>query len=210
LLYPLLAGRRTVGNRESGIGNPRLNPTSGGGILDFLAARAIVPQFPVPSSQFPVPSGVPDSRKQVSEFISRFDPAIAKLVRAARAKLRKRFPTAIELVYDNYNALAIGFGPTEKTSDAILSLAVYARGVNLYFLRGATLPDRDRLLEGKGTQGRFLRLTSAAQLDDPKVSALVDVAAAHGRIPMAVKARGYTIVKSVSAKQRPRRPNRST
>ena len=151
-----------------------------------------------------------DARRQVGAFVAKFDPAIAKLVRAARAKLRKRLPTAIELVYDNYNALAIGFGPTERTRDAILSLAVYARGVNLYFIHGATLPDREHLLEGNGTQGRFMRLTSAAQLDDPKVSALISVAVAHGRVPMAPSGRGGTIVKSVSAKQRPRRPTNST
>ena len=148
----------------------------------------------------------PDPRKQVAEFIARFDPAIAKLVRATRSKLRKRLPTAIELVYDNYNALAIGFGPTEKTSDAVLSIAVYARGVNLYFIHGASLPDPDGLLEGNGTRGRFLRLTSAAQLDEPKTAALVKRAVAHARVPMAPSARGYTIVKSISAKQRPRRP----
>lgn len=152
----------------------------------------------------------PDARTQVDQFIAKFDPAIAKLVRAARAKLRKRLPTAIELVYDNYNALAIGFGPTEKTSDAILSLAVYARGVNLYFIHGATLPDRDKLLEGNGRQGRFLRLTDATQLNEPRISALIDIAVAHGPVPMAPKGRGYTVIKSVSAKQRPRRPERST
>ena len=150
------------------------------------------------------------TRTQVAAFISRFDPAVAKLARAARTKLRKLLPTAIELVYDNYNALAIGFGPTERTSDAVLSVAVYARGVNLYFMYGASLPDPDGLLEGNGTQGRFLRLTNAAQLDDRKVVALVKRAVSHGRVPMALSGRGYTIVKSISAKQRPRRPPRAT
>jgi hypothetical protein len=46
--------------------------------------------------------------KQLAGFIARFDPQVAKLVRAARVVLRKRWPTAVELVYDNYNALAIG------------------------------------------------------------------------------------------------------
>ena len=146
--------------------------------------------------------------KQVAGFIVKFDPSIAKLTRACRSEIRKRYPAAIELVYDNYNALAIGFGPTERTSDAILSLAVYARGVNLYFIHGASLPDRDRLLEGNGKQGRFMRLANAAQLDDPKVSALIGLAAARSRVPMAPTGRGSTIVKSVSAKQRPRRPAR--
>ena len=148
--------------------------------------------------------------KQVAGFIARFDPAVAKLARGARTKLRKLLPTAFELVYDNYNALAIGFGPTERTSEAIVSVAVYARGVNLYFIRGASLPDPDELLEGDGNQGRFMRLTSASQLDDPKVIALVERAVAYGRVPMARTSRGVTIVKSISAKQRPRRPSRGT
>ena len=148
--------------------------------------------------------------KQVAGFIARFDPAVAKLARGARTKLRKLLPTAFELVYDNYNALAIGFGPTERTSEAIVSVAVYARGVNLYFIRGASLPDPDGLLEGDGNQGRFMRLTNASQLDDPKVIALVERAVAYGRGPMARTGRGVTIVKSISAKQRPRRPSRGT
>lgn len=146
------------------------------------------------------------ARTQVAGFIARFDPAVAKLARAARAKLRKRFPTALELVYDNYNALAIGYGPTDRTSDAFLSLAIYARGVNLYFLYGATLPDPDGLLEGNGTRGRFVRLERAAQLDEVKVASLVTRAAERARVPLAPRGRGQTIVKSVSAKQRPRRP----
>jgi hypothetical protein len=144
--------------------------------------------------------------KQVAGFIAKFEPLLAKRVRAARTKLRKRLPTAIELVYDNYNALAIGFGPTEKTSDAIFSLAVFARGVHLYFTYGASLPDPDGRLEGAGKQGRFVRLTDLAVFDEPQVDALITAAVAHARVPFEPTRRGYTIVKSVSAKQRPRRP----
>ena len=81
--------------------------------------------------------------KQVAGFIAKFDPAVAKTTRGARSVLRKRFPTAIELVYDNYNALAIGYSSTERTSDVLFSLAVYASGVNLYFMYGRSLPDPD-------------------------------------------------------------------
>jgi len=145
--------------------------------------------------------------RQVSGFIARFDPAVAKIARAARTKMRKRLPTAVELVYDNYNALAIGFGPTERTSEAVLSIAVYARGVNLYFLRGASLPDPDGLLQGAGSRGRFVRLPSASVLDDPRVAWLVTTAIAHSSVPFPATGRGYTVVKSVSARQRPRRPS---
>jgi hypothetical protein len=87
---------------------------------------------------------------QVAGFIAKFDPQVAKPAKAVRAKLRKRLPTAIELVYDNYNALALGFGPTERTSECVLSVAVYARGVNVYFMRSAALDDPDGMLEAPG------------------------------------------------------------
>ena len=145
--------------------------------------------------------------KQVAGFIAKFDPAIAKLARASRTKLRKWLPTAIELVYDNYNALAMGFGPTERTTEAVLSIAVWARGVTLYFTYGASLPDPDGLLEGGGKQGRFVRLTSPSVLDDPGVARLIASAVEHSAVPFAEGRRGYTVVKSISARQRPRRPS---
>ena len=145
--------------------------------------------------------------KQVAGFIAKFDPAIAKLVRAARLELRRRYPTAIELVYDNYNALAIGYSPTEKTSDVYFSLAVYARGVNLYFMYGRSLPDPDKLLQGSGNQGAFVRLDDIAVLDKRPVKALMDAAIKESRQPLPKSGKGYTIVKSISAKQRPRRPS---
>src|SRR3982751_2389312 len=140
--------------------------------------------------------------KQVAGFIAKFDPAIAKLVRSARSKLRKRFPTAIELVYDNYNALAIGYSPTERTSDVLFSLAVYARGVNLYFMYGRSLPDPDKLLQGSGKQGAFVRLDDLSVLDRPPVKALLTAAVSDSDVPLPKRGKGYTVVKSVSAKQR--------
>lgn len=143
---------------------------------------------------------------QVAGFIAKFDPAIAKLVRAARSVLRKRFPTAIELVYDNYNALAIGYSSTEKTSDVLFSLAVYARGVNLYFMYGRSLPDPHKLLQGNGNQGAFVRIDDLSVLDRPAVKALLEAAVHQATPPLRASGKGYTVIKSISVKQRPRRP----
>ena len=152
-----------------------------------------------------MPAKTPAPAKQVEGFISKFDPAVAKLARLARRAMRQRFPTAIELVYDNYNALAMGFGSTERTSDVIISVAVYASGVNLYFAYGRSLPDPKKLLQGAGTQGAFIRFTGLAVLDDPAVDALLTAAEKWQQPPLPSSGRGYTIVKSISAKQRPRR-----
>jgi hypothetical protein len=143
--------------------------------------------------------------RQVAGFIAKFDPAIAKLTRSARSLLRKRFPTANELVYDNYNALAIGYSASERTSDVLFSLAVYARGVSLYFMYGRSLPDPDGLLQGSGNQGAFVRLEDVSVLDRPAVKALMRAAVDQAEPPLPSRGRGRTIVKSISARQRPRR-----
>ena len=85
--------------------------------------------------------------RQLAAFFANFDPAIARLGRAARGKLRRLLPGAIEFVYDNYYALVIGYGATERPSDAVLSLVLYPRKVALCFLRGVGLPDPTRILE---------------------------------------------------------------
>ena len=143
---------------------------------------------------------------QLDTFIRRFDPALRKLVRDARARLRRRLPTAIELVYDNYSALAIGFASSERKSDTIVALAVYARGVNLYFMYGAALADPHHLLLGSGNQGRFVRLESAAMLDRREIDELLAAAIAEGETPLPRSGRGHIVIKSVSPKRRLRRP----
>jgi hypothetical protein len=143
--------------------------------------------------------------RSVEGFIAKFDPRIATLARAARAKLRRRYPTAIELVYDNYNALAMGFCSAERVSDCFVSVAVYAKGVNLYFYYGRSLADPHRLLQGGGKQGGFIRLDTVDVLDRPEVSELLDAAVDNGDTPLPKTGRGRTVIKSISLKQRPRK-----
>jgi hypothetical protein len=143
--------------------------------------------------------------KQIEGFIAKFDPPVAKLIRSARSTLRKQFPTAIEQVYDNYNFLAIGFCTTERTSDCLVSLAANAKGVSLSFYYGASLPDPQGILEGSGNQNRFIRLESAETLTRSDVQSLLAAAVANAKTPLPSTGTGYSMVKSVSAKQRPRR-----
>src|SRR6185436_13616214 len=90
----------------------------------------------------------------------KFSPPHQALIRAVRKALRKRLPTAHELVYDNYNFFVIGYSPTERPSDSILSMAAGANGVGLCFLHGAKLRDPKKILLGSGNQTRFIRLES--------------------------------------------------
>src|SRR5215210_3936897 len=147
----------------------------------------------------------PSPATQVRSFIAKFDPAVATLIRASRAVMRRRLPTANELVYDNYNFFVIGYSASERASDCVVSLAAGSNGVSLSFYRGATLPDPDAVLLGSGSQNRFVRLESAATLADPAVERLIRSALAQATTPMPATGRRRTIVKSISAKQRPRR-----
>jgi hypothetical protein len=118
--------------------------------------------------------------------------------------MRARLPGAVQFVYDNYNALVIGFGPTERTSDAVFSIALYPRWVNLFFLNGAGLHDPHKLLQGSGSRVRSIRLDTASVLDAPPVRALMAEAIDGAKAFTRAKG-GRMVIKMVAAKQRPRR-----
>jgi hypothetical protein len=144
-------------------------------------------------------------RAQLSSFISKFSPPIAARARAVLATLRTRLPGATELVYDNYNALAIGFGTSERMSDLIVSVAVYPRWVSLFFFNPQDLDDPERLLKGNGTMVRHLVLDAAGDLERPAVRALLRQAVAVADVPLDTRQPRQLVIKSVSARQRPRR-----
>jgi hypothetical protein len=143
---------------------------------------------------------------QLDEFIAKFTPEVQKLARAALRKMRKRLPGALQLVYDNYNALAIAFSATDRRSDIILSIVLYPRWVSLFFMHGAALPDPKKLLRGSGKTVRHIVLTDASDLDDPPVEALIAAAVKRADPPIDPSRRGRAVVKLALEKQRPRRP----
>src|ERR1019366_2895467 len=143
---------------------------------------------------------------QLDAFLDKYTPAVATLARACLAKMRSRLPGAVQLVYDNYNALAIGFGPSEHASEAVFSIALYPRWVTLFFLQGAGLPDPKHLLKGSGKVVRYIVLASAADLDQPAVQGLMATALKRAEPAIDPDAPGSLVIRSISAKQRPRRP----
>jgi hypothetical protein len=145
-------------------------------------------------------------KQQLDGFLDKFLPGVARDARAALAKLKKRLPTATIMVYDNYNGLVIGFVPSERPSEAILSIAIFPEWVTLCFLQGAKLPDPNKRLKGSGNTARSVRLIPLSVLDDPEIQALVDAALASAKVPLPSSGKSKLIIKSVSAKQRPRRP----
>jgi Domain of unknown function (DU1801) len=144
-------------------------------------------------------------KKQLETFIDKFEPKHRALIRAMREALRKRLPTANELIWDNYNFFVIGYSATERPSDSVCQIAAAATGVGLAFYRGAALPDPHRILQGSGAQNRFIRVESADVLQTAEVEALIAAAIVQNTVPFPESGGGKLIIRSISAKQKPRR-----
>ena len=115
-------------------------------------------------------------KSELDAMINRRPPEMKKLAKAVLARLRPRFPGAVEMVYDKANTLVIGFSPDERASNAITSMAVYRKWINLYCFEGDAMPDPEGLLKGSGAMVRHIRITTADELDRPAVKALISAA----------------------------------
>ena len=153
-----------------------------------------------------MPRPSPSPAQQFAGFLAKFSPQVRAVAKAAIATMRKRVPGAIEIVYDNYYALVVGFGPSERPSDAIFSIAIYPRHVSLCFLYGVELDDPEKVLQGSGNQVRHVRLNEgAATLDKPAVRALIAQAIDSADVPFDRTTRRRMIIRMIATRQRPRR-----
>jgi len=136
--------------------------------------------------------------RQLDGFLARFPPPMARLTRAVLKTMRARLPGAVEMVYDKANALVVGFCPGDRASNVITSMAVYTNWINVYFFEGDSLPDPDGILQGSGTMVRYIRVTSAADLDRPTMKAVMAEAIRRADPPLDRKAKRRMLIKQVS------------
>ncbi len=146
-----------------------------------------------------------DAEAQLDTSIDKYSTQLAADARWALSVMAARLPNATRLVYDNYNALVVAFGASDRVSDIILSIALYPRYITLFFLKGVELPDPHGLLEGSGKGIRHVKLRPISRLETSEIGALIDAAVANAS-PLPARGDGRLIIKSISAKQRPRRP----
>jgi hypothetical protein len=144
---------------------------------------------------------------QLDDLLDKYTPEVATAARQCLNTMRARLPGATQLVYDTYNALGVGFGPSEKASEAIFSIVLYPRYVTLFFLQGVHLPDPERLLQGDGKVVRHIKLESPTDLDRPAIRKLMAVALKNARRKIESTAPGGLFIKSIATKQRSRRPS---
>jgi len=142
---------------------------------------------------------------ELRRLIVKFAPAHQRLIGAMRRWLRKRLPTAHEVVYAYRDLFVVSFSPNERGYEGVLAIRASADGVRLYFNRGKGLPDPEKLLRGSGNQTRWIHMEGAFAIARPAVARLIDEAIAGNRVPFARAGRGPVVIRSVSAKQRRRR-----
>src|SRR5262245_27626545 len=144
---------------------------------------------------------------ELRTLIDKFAPAHLRLVGATRRSLRKRLPTAHEVVYEYRDCFVVSYSPNEHGYEGGLAVRGSADGVRLDFNRGNELPDPEKLLQGSGGQTRWIHLEGASTLARPEVARLIDEALARNRVPFARAGRGSVVIRPTSAKQRRRKPN---
>ena len=147
---------------------------------------------------------------RLAELIGKYSPEVAQAFTVARRKMRALVPRGYELVYENYNALGVGYGPGQKASDVIVSLVAYPQWVTLFFMYGAALKDPNSLLKGTGRRVRSIRLQSSKDIDRPDVRQLISQALtphheALERCPFL-----ELVVRSIASKRRSRRPPKTS
>ncbi len=142
---------------------------------------------------------------ELRAIIGKFAPASRRFIGTLRRLLRKRLPTAHEVVYEYRDAFVISYSPSERGYEGVLVIRAGAGGVRLYFNRGKELPDPEKLLQGSGTQTRFITLDGGSTLARPAVSRLIKEAIARNRVPFARTGRGTFVIRSTSAKPKTRR-----
>lgn len=143
---------------------------------------------------------------QLASYFAKYEPAMVKLGKALRAKLRARLPGLFEIVYvyQSRNALLISYSPTEHGYGGVCSLALEPSGVKLYFGQGARLSKSDpsKLLQGRGKTVRHVVVSSAADLDRAEIEMLIAAALRLAKVSLDASAKGSVIIKAEEQKQR--------
>jgi hypothetical protein len=115
--------------------------------------------------------------------------------------LRKRLPTAHEVVYEYRDCFVISLSADDRGYEGALAIRASADGVRLYFNRGKDLPDPEKLLQGS-SQTRWIDVGGASTLARPEVARLIDEAIARNRVPFARAGRGSVVIRSASVRKR--------
>lgn len=144
----------------------------------------------------------------LTKFLKPFTPEVRALAMKIRGFIWDNYPKSNELIYDNYNAVAVGWSPTDRVGHIFVSMAIGRSngGIHFGFYWGAELSDPKKILLGEGNQYRFIRVANFDDLPIAYLKKLMKEAYANSLAKVKDKSQimsGQTIMKSISAKKRP-------
>ncbi len=149
--------------------------------------------------------------KDLLKFLKPFDKEITERVIWLREFVWDLYPNANELIYDNYNALAFGWSPTDRVGHTFCSIAVgrTSKNVHFGFYWGSEIADPEKRLMGKGNQYRYLLVNKTSDFPKTYIKKLLKEAYANSlakvKDPKQLM-QGATITKSISDKKREKKP----
>lgn len=148
-----------------------------------------------------------EQTKDLSKFLRPFSDDIKGIVFWLRDFVWDLYPEANELIYDNYNALAFGWSPTDRVGHTFCSIAVGRTSKNIHFgfYWGSEISDPDKILIGEGNQYRYILVTGKNKFPKSYIKKLIreayDNSLAKVKDEKQLRS-GLTIVKSISEKKR--------
>ncbi len=148
-----------------------------------------------------------EETKDLKKFLAPFPKEIQSKALWLRGFVWDLYPTANELIYDNYNALAVGWAPTEKVGHTFCSIAVGRTSHNVHFgfYWGSQIADPKKMLLGEGNQYRYILVKNKEDFPKAYITKLMKDAYANSLAKVKDKTQlvqGKTITKSISATKR--------
>lgn len=148
-----------------------------------------------------------DQTKDLIKFLTPFGGEIRELVLWLREFVWDLYPSTNELIYDNYNALAFGWSPTDRVGHTFCSIAVgrATKNVHFGFYWGSEIEDPEKILIGQGSQYRYLLVKNKNSFPKTYIKKLLKEAYANSFAKIKDVNQimeGKTITKSVSTKKR--------
>ena len=145
--------------------------------------------------------------KDMKKFLEIFDKEIQDIVLWLREFIWDLYPKTNELIYDNYNALAFGWSPTDRVGHIFCSIAIGRTSKNIHFgfYWGSEISDPKKLLVGKGNQYRYFPVKDINSFPKAYIKKLLKEAFANSLSKVKDKQQfmeGKTIIKSISEKKR--------
>jgi hypothetical protein len=145
--------------------------------------------------------------KDLLKFLKPFPAEKKEIVFWLRDFLWSLYPQTNELIYDNYNAVAFGWSPTDKVGHTFCSIAIgrTSKNIHLGFYWGSEISDPDHILLGEGNQYRYILVDSIKTFPKTYIRKLIADAYANSLAKVKDKGQllnGLTITKSISARKR--------